>query len=84
MALHPMRRPGRLRPRSPKRLIQVKGEKQMVTEPKPRALRKLRKRPPNKEADDLRIEAITAQLEEIEQQRLTDYWIEPAQSVVPR
>jgi hypothetical protein len=30
------------------------------------------------DADDLRVEHIAAQLEEAEQQRLTDYWIEGA------
>jgi hypothetical protein len=50
----------------------------MATEPKSRAHRKLRKRLGNEEADDLRVEAIAAQLEEAEQQRLTDDWIERA------
>jgi hypothetical protein len=33
---------------------------------------------PPADADDLRVEHITAQLEEAEQQRLTDCWIEKA------
>jgi hypothetical protein len=34
--------------------------------------------PPPADADDLRVEQIAAQLEEAEQQRLTDNWIERA------
>jgi hypothetical protein len=36
----------------------------------------LRKRLANEEADDLRVEHIAAQLEEAEQQRVTDDWLE--------
>jgi hypothetical protein len=47
----------------------------MATELKPRAFRKSRKRMPTREADALRVEAIAAQLEAIEQQRLAEDWI---------